>query len=338
MEFRTKIELEKSKLTINHQSKLMLFGSCFASAVGKLLQDNKFDVNVNPFGMLYNPASIAMSLHRIQDGKLFSEDELVYHNDLFHSFFHHGDFSDADKGACLAKLNESLKTASEDLHHADTLLITFGTSYVFKQRASNSIVSNCHKFPATDFERYRLTVSDIVADWSSLIQKLREDNPALNVLFTVSPIRHWKDGAHDNQLSKAILLLAIDEIQKQFENCYYFPSYELVLDDLRDYRFYAEDMVHPNALAEAYIWEAFAKAFFDSDTAQVIKAWSNLKQAINHRPFNPGTAVHQQFLRQTLLKFNSFQQKYPYFELGNEKKFLEDQLIFSQGDYGSSPQ
>jgi hypothetical protein len=247
---------------------------------------------------------------------------LVYQNGLFHSFSHHGAFSNADKGKCLHDVNEALKTASADLHCTDTLLITFGTSYVFKYIPTNSVVANCHKFPASNFERYRLTVEGIVDDWSSLIRKLRTSNPALSVVLTISPIRHWKDGAHDNQLSKAILLLAIDELQQQVEKTYYFPSYELLLDDLRDYRFYREDMLHPNATAIKYIWEAFRKTYFDKHTEQIIDEWNSIAQALNHRPLNSKTEQHKQFLNQTLLSLDAFQKKYPYFALENERNNL----------------
>jgi hypothetical protein len=277
---------------------------------------------VNPFGILYNPASIGMVLRRINDGELVTEDELVFQDGLYHSFFHHGSFSNADKNECLSGINKALKTASDDLHCTDTLLITFGTSYVFKYLPANRIVANCHKFPASDFERYRLTVDEIVDDWAMLIQKLRKENSKLHVVFTVSPIRHRKDRAHDNQLSKAVLLLAIDRLQKQVENTCYFPSYELLLDDLRDYRFYGEDMLHPNAIAIKYIWEAFCRACFDEHTLQIIKEWSSIGQALNHRPLNGETAQHKQFLKQTLLRLDVFQKKYPYFALENERKKL----------------
>ena len=326
MEFRTKIEIRCTELFINHQSKLMLLGSCFAENIGNLLQESKFDVNVNPFGILYNPASVSMVLHRIFDCEPFLAEDLIYNEGLYHSFFHHGVFSNADKDKCLSGINESLKAASEDLHKTNTLLITFGTSYVFRNVASANIVANCHKLPALSFDQYRLSVADIVNDWSLLIEKLRTNNPNLNILFTVSPIRHWKDGAHENQLSKAILLLAIDELQKKFAQVYYFPSYELLLDELRDYRFYAEDMIHPSDVAVKYIWETFGENFFNDETKQIIKEWNSIKSAINHKPFNSETEIHKQFLRQTLLRIEFFRQKYTYIRIENEKAALEERL------------
>ncbi|MDR1809400.1 MAG: GSCFA domain-containing protein [Prevotella sp.] len=323
MDFRTNIVINPSEPTISHQSKLMLLGSCFAENIGNMLRENLFDVGINPFGILYNPASVSMALNRINDGKLFSEDELVYQNGLYHSFQHHGAFSNADKDKCLSGINEALKTASESLLRADTLLLTFGTAHVFRYIPTNAVVANCHKFPASDFKRSRLTIDEITDDWTALIRKLREQNPRLNVLFTVSPIRHLKDGAHGNQLSKAVLLLAIERLQQQVERTYYFPSYELLLDDLRDYRFYGEDMLHPNATAVKYIWDAFCKACFDEPTMQIINEWSGIRQALNHRPLNGETEQHKQFLKQTLLRLDAFRKKYPYFASEIERgKFI----------------
>jgi hypothetical protein len=326
MNFRTIIPIKRSEPAIDHQSNLMLLGSCFAENIGKLLLDNRFNVQVNPFGILYNPASIGTTLRRINDGTLFTEDELIFRDGLYHSFFHHGAFSNTNKVDCLSAINEALRIATGNLHRADTLLITFGTSYVFKYLLSNSIVANCHKFPASDFERFRLTTDEIVNDWILLIQQLRQKNPSLNVLFTVSPIRHRKDGAHNNQLSKAILLLSIDELRHRIERIGYFPSYELLLDDLRDYRFYDEDMLHPNATAINYIWDAFSKTYFDEHTLQICKEWNSIAQALNHRPLNGVTEQYKQFLKQTLLRLDVLQKKYPYFALENERNKIISSL------------
>jgi hypothetical protein len=326
MEFRTNIEIKRSELTINHRSKNMLFGSCFAERIGRLLQENKFDVCVNPFGVLYNPVSVATAIRRIHSRRTVAETELVYRDGLFHSFYYHGAFSNAGKNECLADMNNALHAAAEKLSQTDTLLVTFGTSYVFKRRDTGEVVANCHKFPDSEFERYRLTTDEIVEDWSALIRQLREDNPSVRLLFTISPVRHLKDGAHGNQLSKAVLLLAVEALQRQFADVYYFPSYELLLDDLRDYRFYADDMLHPSEAALKYIWKAFGNAFFDGGTNQLLQEWTGIKQAIAHRPFNGGTNGHKQFLKQTLLRITAFRKKYPYFAMDNEIAEIESRL------------
>ena len=328
MEFRKKIDIPESLLKIDHQSELMLFGSCFAENIGKRLLDDKFRVNVNPFGVLYNPTSIRQAIEIILTEKIFSKDDLFEYKGLYHSFSHHSSYSSLDIESVLEKINESRRNASANLFKANLLLVTFGTSFVYKSKSTNCIVGNCHKLPANQFEHYRLSVTDIVSEWSSLIEELREVNKDLKILFTVSPIRHWKDGAHGNQLSKAILLLAIDElINKYPEIAFYFPSYELLLDELRDYRFYAEDMLHPSDVAIEYIWESFSNTYFEQNTLNIVNQWQTIKRAINHRPFNIQSDDHQHFLRQTLLKINSLRNKFPYFECEKEVTDLKKLLL-----------
>lgn len=327
MDFRTSIIPDKPEFNIDYQSKLMLFGSCFAENIGAKLSYSNFDVNVNPFGILYNPASISKVLHLLLDKKVFTEKDIFKHRDIYYSFYHHGDFSSTDEADCLRKIQDSMEQASSDLLDRDILLITFGTAHIFNFRETDEIVSNCHKLPASLFSRKRLTVDEIVDEWSILIKKLREVNPQLKLLFTVSPVRHWKDGAHGNQLSKSILLLAIDKLQAQYAGVFYFPAYELVLDDLRDYRFYEQDMLHPNNIAIDYIWEHFENTYFDNKTRDIIKEWEGIKRAVNHRPFNEHSTDHQSFLRQTLQKITKIEQKYPFLRCKEIKQDVEKRLI-----------
>lgn len=327
MEFRKKIDTPRSPLTITHRNRLMLFGSCFAENIGKYLLDNKFDVNVNPFGVLYNPVSIGQSIRYLLSEKIFTDNDVFFQQGVYRSYNHHSDFCETNQTHFLESINLSRKKASDDLLSADTLLVTFGTSYVYRLKATGNIVANCHKSVASDFNRYRLSVSEIVSDWTTLTDDLLKVNPHLKILFTVSPIRHWKDGAHNNQLSKSVLLLAIDELQQSYpHSVFYFPSYEILLDELRDYRFYADDMIHPGDTAIRYIWDVFTDTFFDDTTKQINKQWQNIQKAIQHRPFNEDTAEHQQFLRQTLLKLLSFREKYPYIDCYKEIALVENKI------------
>jgi GSCFA family. len=326
MEFRKKIDIPVSDLQISHHSKMMLFGSCFIENIGQKLQEYKFNVNINPFGISYNPASISQSLEILLDKKDFTEKDIFHHGGLYHTFFHHSTFSEEDKDQLLNKINYHREKASEDLKNADIFLITFGTSYIYTRKQTNEVISNCHKLPASYFGHRRLSVREIVDSWKCMILRLREVNPTVKILFTVSPIRHWKDGAHNNQISKSVLLLSIDELSNSSDDIYYFPSYEIVLDELRDYRFYAEDMIHPNDTAIRYIWERFSETYFDKETIQINKQWQNIHKAISHRPFNEQTKEHKQFLRQTLLKLNELRNKYPYFECEKERLYLIDKL------------
>ncbi|MEN9919703.1 MAG: hypothetical protein RL662_2139 [Bacteroidota bacterium] len=326
MEFRKKISVVKSELTIDHQTRLQLFGSCFAQNMGMQLIESKFNVSVNPFGVLYNPASIAQAIHILLEERIFDQHDVFKDQGVYHTFFHHSSFSNTDLSSFINQINNEREQATEQLKQADLLLITFGTSYVFSNKASQQIVANCHKLPASTFDRYRLSVANIVEVWDKLIARLKEINPSLQILFTVSPIRHWKDGAHNNQLSKATLLLAIDELIYKHTSLHYFPSYEIVLDELRDYRFYAEDMLHPNDLAIRYIWSVFSETYFNAETVQITKQWTTIYKALMHRPFNEKTEEHKQFLRQTLLKIKDLQNKYPYFDCCNEVQLLSDRL------------
>lgn len=326
MNFRTEIPVEKTDIRIDHRSSLMLFGSCFSQSIGQKLLDGNFDVEVNPFGVLYNPSSIAKSLRLLLDRKVFTEGDLFEEKGVFNSFHHHSLFSSPDKIECLKKMNDSAERASAKIKTLDCLLVTFGTAHVFSLRESGEVVSNCHKVPASFFERTRLTVSDIVAEWSDLLGRLRSASPKMKVIFTVSPIRHWKDGAHGNQLSKAILLLAIDELQNEYPNVFYFPSYELLLDDLRDYRFYAEDMIHPSEVAVDYIWKYFSESYFTTDTQLIIKEWQQLVRAVSHRPQNSQSKEYQDFLKNIMDKLLIFKTKYSYLDCSNLESILTDKI------------
>ncbi|MDR1714527.1 MAG: GSCFA domain-containing protein [Prevotella sp.] len=326
MEFRTKIEIPKSGLAISHKSSMLMFGSCFIENIGKLLIDNKFNVNLNPFGVLYNPRSISQALRLLIEKKKFTVNDVFEYKGLYHSFYHHSVFSNIDIDKCIGEINTKIEKSSADLRQTDILFITFGTAYVFRSKKCNMVVGNCHKLSASDFDRYRLSVDDIAGDWESLIGELKQINPALQIIFTVSPIRHMKDGAHENQLSKSVLLLAIDKLREKTDGLHYFPSYEIVLDELRDYRFYNDDMTHPNTMAIKYIWERFSDTYFSAEAHSVIDEWSKIYLALNHRPFNAETDEYKHFLRQTLLKIKAFNEKYPYICCSAEASELESRL------------
>lgn len=326
MEFRTKIDIPASETPITHRSRILMFGSCFIENMGKLLIDNKFNVNLNPFGILYNPQSISQAIRFLLTGKRFTEEDIYEYKGAFHSPWHHGAFSDTDKDRCLNKINNSLDKAENDLKNADILIITFGTSYVFRSKDTGVVVGNCHKLPANHFDRYRLDIDTITQYWNKLIKELKEVNPSLRILFTVSPIRHLKDGAHDNQLSKSTLLLAIDKLIQTNPDTSYFPSYEIVLDELRDYRFYKEDMTHPSATAIKYIWERFSETYFDEKTLKAMNEWQKIFLAIRHKPSNAQSDEYKDFLRQTLLKLEAFNKKYPYICCKEELSNLQSTL------------
>ena len=248
MNLQTKITVAAPDFLIDYNSRLMMLGSCFAENMGSKFSYYKFDVDVNPCGIIYNPLSVANVLRLIVEGKQFEKSDLRQVGGKWVSLYHHGAFSSTDPDECLRRINDRLTKATGELRTLDLLVITWGTAWVYRYTRENIVVSNCHKIPSQEFERSRLSVEDIVKEYLVLIGRLREINPGLRILFTVSPIRHWKDGAHGNQLSKATLLLAIDRLREELQHVYYFPAYEIVLDELRDYRFYADDMLHMSGL------------------------------------------------------------------------------------------
>ena len=323
----TRIEIPRSPFNISHQDRLMFAGSCFADQIGAKMKDHGWDACVNPFGVLYNPSSIASGCKRLLQPEPFVESDLFEYEGIYHSFMHHGQFSGRSVEEALVKINDHLSVAASYLSTISYLVITFGTSSVYRSKSDGRIVANCHKLPAIHFDRTLLTVNQIVDEWSDLLEKFRSVNDSLKVIFTVSPIRHWKDGAHANQISKSILLLAEQALTEKYNGwTSYFPAYELMMDELRDYRFYAEDMFHPSTQAIEYIWERFLETYMDDDTKEDVKEVEMIHRNISHRPFMPSTEAYQQFLKQTLIKIRRLQEKNPYICMTNEEREIVDRM------------
>lgn len=320
--------VEKPKLpSLSHADKLMLIGSCFASEMGERLRRAKFACDVNPYGVLYNPLSISQALREMLSGKVYVHADLYVHADYWHSAMHHGDFSAPTVDEALQTINQRISVANEELKTLDCLLITFGSAWVYEEKDTHRIVGNCHKLPERNFVRRRLSVEEIVDEYTSLLNTMIADNPALKIVFTVSPIRHVRDGLHDNQLSKATLLLAIDQLQHAFPECvFYFPAYELLMDELRDYRFYADDLVHPSAKAVEMVWQRFVQTCMNEATQQLMKQCNDLAQALAHRPLQPQSEANCRFLQQIMLKIAELSEKYPYLDFQNEKALCHTRL------------
>ena len=313
IDYCTYVDILRSHLNITYKDRLMFIGSCFADNIGGKMTDCRFNALVNPFGVLYNPLSVSSCCRLLLKPLLFEESDLFLYDGMYHSFMHHGKFSGTTAENSLNKINESFAFAAGHFREADYLIITFGTAYVFRYKENGRVVANCHKLPAAQFERELLSVDEIVNEWSALLEDIWADKPSLKIIFTVSPIRHMKDGAHFNQISKSMLLLAQQSLADKYpERISYFPAYELMMDELRDYRFYASDMIHPSEIAIDYLWERFCDTYMDSATKDVMKEVENILRALKHRPFNPSTDAHNQFLIQTMQKIKLFQDKYPY--------------------------
>lgn len=319
-DFITSVELPKRRTEIGYAQSIMLLGSCFSEHIGQLLASSKFSCDINPFGVLYNPVSIAEALTQILNKRIYrtGDPELIEYNG-WHSLMHHSTFSATTNKACIDKINTRIRSAAQNIQNIDILFLTFGSAYVYRLRHNEMIVGNCHKLPERNFIRERLSVEDIIQTYTTLIKRLLELRPKLKLIFTVSPIRHKKDGLHGNQISKSTLLLAIEALTERFPQCcFYFPSYEIMIDELRDYRFYADDMMHPTPLAISYIWKRFGECYFSSQTKKVIKEWEEIRKGLEHRPFNPEAKQYEQFICQLVLRIKQLKEKYPNFEVEKE--------------------
>lgn len=318
--FRTIVDTPKYKWKLDHQNKVVLVGSCFSENIGERLEQFKFDIDINPTGIVYNPISVMNSLKLIMEQHTFTEDDLFEHNQHWHSWYHHSRFSAPSSEEALFKINQRITQSHQQLQNADYLFVTFGTSWVYQLLSNGMVVSNCHKVAASSFKRYQLTVAEIIADWKELLIDLWALNPKLKILFTVSPIRHWKDGATQNQLSKATLLLAINRLKQGFgtEKVDYFPSYEIMLDDLRDYRFYASDMLHPSEVAVNYIWQRFKESLIQPSSINLMPTIEKFVRAANHRPVNAASEQHQKFVSKQLKKIEQFTTQHPHINFERE--------------------
>lgn len=329
MRLTTPIDLPENELDISYDSGQMIIGSCFAENIGKRLLSCKFRILQNPFGILYNPLSIATALQRIISGKPFTDDstEIVFHNELWHSMLHHGEFSRKEKEQLLSSINERLSEAHRFIQKLDILTLTLGTAYVYRRKSDGIIVGNCHKIPANEFTRSLVSVDEITDALIPVFETLKKINSKIKFLLTVSPIRHIRDGAHGNQISKSILLLATEELKRRFPDIvFYFPAYEIMLDELRDYRFYDEDLVHPSKMAVDYVWECFRKCYFNDKTDNLAMQIEEINKALSHRPFDATSQAYMDFISKILLKIDDIKKKHTFFDFSNEIEKCRTQL------------
>ena len=305
MQLTTPVDIVPQKRLYNFEDTFVLLGSCFSQHIAQKMRQAYINVVENPFGVQYNPMSIAKCMQWLKSDELFTEADLVYYDGLYHSMLHHGEFSSVSKEQTLSNINDTLQKVRQTIRRSKQVnfVVTFGTAYVYLQ--DDEVVSNCHKMPALQFVRQRLTVGEIVDTWS----KIAQENHEANFQFTVSPIRHKKDGLHNNQLSKAILHLAIEQIGVD-----YFPAYEIMMDELRDYRFYAEDMLHPSDLAVEYIWQQYKKQSFTPQAQQQIEDAEQVWRMQNHVMLHPDTAQAKEFKEKTEQKYKLIKQKYSWIE------------------------
>ncbi len=326
MKFRTEVEINASGKKIDYSTPVILTGSCFAEEIGRQFTYGKLPVLTNPFGVLYNPLSTAHSLELIMEGREYREEDLFQYEGRYLSFSHDTGFSSRDPEESLDKINRSLRAANSFLAEASFLFITFGTAWVYRWKDDNRVVANCHKIPAAKFSRQLLKQEDISSRWLDIIEKLRNFNSELKIVFTISPVRHLKDGAHGNQLSKSTLLLAINELVNQNNSLSYFPSFEIMLDELRDYRFYKKDMVHPSESAVDYMWEKFSQSYFTEETAGIYERVKKISSATEHILMGNDDVDLKRFSRSMLDKIENLRNDYPFVDLVREEEYFRNIL------------
>ena len=332
MKFKLTLEANKSATTIHYQDKIMLMGSCFTENIGAKLHRHLFEVKENPHGILFNPMSVIGALQDYIDNKQYSDKDLFELNDLFNSWHHHTRFSDITASATLTKINNSISDAHTYLKGADKLVITLGSAWLYcltdvAPSGAGLVVANNHKAPANWFEKKLMDPVELAAQLQKIVTAIQAFNNKIHIIFTISPVRHLREGLIENNRSKSVLIYAVHDVIAKLKSVDYFPAYEYVIDDLRDYRFYAEDLVHPNYAATNYVWDKLVSTYFSEDTQLIMGEVAELQLAKQHKPFNKASIAHQAFLQKSLLKTQALQSKYPYLPMTEFITFFSQELI-----------
>jgi hypothetical protein len=322
MEFQLPIHISPLPKQVSYQDKLLLMGSCFTEHIGNKLQELKFDVLQNPYGILFDPYSVATSLVSYIQNKKYTADDLFFLNELWQSWQHHSVFSNTNQDACLRAINAAQSGAHAFLKNADWIIITLGSSFSYRLLENNMPVANCHRAPAQTFHKHLMGIEDINSVLDNCIHQLFHFNPKLKIIFTVSPVRHIRDGVVENNRSKARLIETVHHQVNKFDNLFYFPAYELVIDVLRDYRFYDIDMVHPNYPATEFVLEKFAQTCIDENSRQLMEEVKKIVIARKHKPFQPATHAHKLFLSSHLEKTKALLKKHPFLDLKDELNYF----------------
>lgn len=313
MKLQTQIPLKKeTRNPIGYNSKMLLLGSCFSENIGNKLDYFKFRTKQNPFGILFHPKAIEAFILNSINNKKYKNEDLIFQNERWHCFDAHSNLSSSDKNEILDNLNLAILSTEKRIKEASHIVITLGTSWVYRFIKTDTIVANCHKIPQKKFLKELLTTDEISESLEAIITLIKSVNTTVSIVFTVSPVRHLKDGFVENTLSKSHLIAGIHQVIDARKNTHYFPSYEIMMDELRDYRFYAEDMIHPNTTAINYIWQRFVATWFSEETALTMKEVDVIQKGILHRPFNINSKEHQYFLNNLSLKKEKIQKQFSF--------------------------
>lgn len=315
MKLQTHIPIPKeSRNPISYHSKVVLLGSCFAERIGEQLFHYKFQCTQNPLGILFHPKAIEQLIVNAMNEKAYTNEDIFLLNERWHSFEAHSSKSDPDNTLLLSRLNEAISLTKKSLQEATHLFITLGTSWVYRHIETDRIVSNCHKVPQKNFLKELLPISEIESSLKAMVALIRSMNRNVSIVFTVSPIRHLKDGFIENQQSKSHLISAIHRVVDGGRTSSYFPSYEIMMDELRDYRFYEEDMIHPNKTAVQYIWNRFVETWISDETTDTMKEVEKIQNGLAHRSFHPDSEAHQQFLAGLTQQINALRKKHSHIQ------------------------
>jgi len=314
MNFTTKIPISKSNFSIDYASKIVSFGSCFAVNIAQKFDYYKFQNSFNPFGILFHPLAIERIISRAINLDFFTDEDVFFNNERWHCFDVHSDLSNSNKEEFLQLLNEFVKSTNNQIIEASHIIITYGTSWVYRNKYSKKVVANCHKVPQNQFDKEILSVVTIEKSIKNTIDLIEKVNPKCSIIFTISPVRHIKDGFSENQRSKANLISALYSVLEVLPLGVrgLFPSYEIMMDELRDYRFYAEDMLHPSQVAIDYIWERFCEATFSESVFPTMEAVETIQKGLSHRPFNPNSESHLKFINQLESKISKLKSEFPF--------------------------
>lgn len=321
--FRTEFRINPCQRRITHAEKMLTIGSCFSETIGNRLHQFKFQVSVNPFGVVYNPISIFENLTKALSDQPFDPDLCIQQHAKYYHFHSHSRLNALTKAELMDLLAQKQRETLNHLQTGSHLFITFGSAFAYRHTTFNSIVANCHKIPQPEFNKELLDLEQMKGSFEAFYKFLEQVNPNIQIILTVSPVRHIKDGVPENQLSKSLLRVFCDQLANSKSNVRYFPAYELMMDDLRDYRFYKDDLIHPNAMAEDYIWEKFQDSFFDTETRKLIKEIDQLHKSLSHRPFEPLSIQHEKFLQGLLEKVDSLPAN---LDFATERNSIKDQL------------
>lgn len=325
MKLRTTFTIPPSPEKITYHTPVFFLGSCFATSIGKLMELGCLPVMINPFGTVFNPVSVCNTLSAVIQRKRFNSGDLYKTGEKWISFSHYTEFTSGNADSLLKRINDNIEQAHDFLSGSKFLFVTFGTAWVYSFNKTGEIVSNCHKIPQSEFSRRMVSLNEITDIWSAQLEVINSSFPDLKVIFTISPVRHWKEGAHGNQISKSVLLLAVEELQRHPSKPGYFPAYELVMDDLRDYRFYDTDMLHLSDTATEYIWNEFAKCYIDGNALNIYSEVLKISKAALHR-LRPDSSHPEKFAEEMIERINNVQAKYPFLDLDAQRQYFADLL------------